>query len=235
MPTRKTRLPALEFHPLTPRRWKDFEQLFTARGACGGCWCMWWRLTQSQFERQKGAGNKRAMKRVVDSGDVPGLLAYGEGEPIAWCCVAPRERFSRLERSRILKPVDDQPVWSIVCFFIARPYRRRGLSVKLLRAAVRYARAHGAKIVEGYPIDPNEDYADAFAHTGLASAFAKAGFAEVLRRSKTRPIMRQPARSGGSATSTPRGSRIPKCARAIPKDSPQRAQRTRRRSGEGRV
>ena len=99
-----------EFHPLTPERWADFEKLFGKCGAGGCCWCMWWRLPKREFDAQKGEGNRRAMKAIVDSGLVPGILAYHEGQPVGWCSVAPREEFPRLERSRILKPVDNQPV-----------------------------------------------------------------------------------------------------------------------------
>ncbi len=183
--------PDLEVHPLTPHRWQDLERLFGPRGACGGCWCMWWRVTRSQFAKQKGAGNRRALKKLVESGEVPGLLAYADGEPIGWCSVAPRETYPVLERSRTLKRVDDAPVWSVACFFVAKPYRRKGVTVELLRAAVEYARKHSARHIEGYPVEPMKDaMPDVFAWTGLASAFRKAGFVEVLRRSKGRPIMR---------------------------------------------
>ena len=152
---------------------------------------MWWRLKRSQFERQKGEGNKSALRKIVNSGEIPGLLAYGNGQPIAWCSVAPRETYPVLERSRTLKRIDDQPVWSVVCFFVAKPFRRKGVTVKLLRAAVEYAKEHGARIIEGYPVEPKKtSMPDAFAFTGLASAFRKEGFVEVLRRSETRPIMR---------------------------------------------
>jgi GNAT superfamily N-acetyltransferase len=182
------------FHPLTPERWNDFEALFGPRGACGGCWCMWWRIKRSDFDHQKGDANRLALQQIVASGEVPGLLAYYRltgGPPVGWCSVAPRDAFPALERSRILKRVDDQPVWSAVCFFIAKTYRRQGLTISLLRAAVEYARQAGAKIVEGYPEDPRKAEIPApFAFTGLASAFFQAGFVEVLRRSETRPIMR---------------------------------------------
>jgi GNAT superfamily N-acetyltransferase len=181
----------LIFQPVTPQNWSDFEKLFGERGASGGCWCMWFRLTRSEFEAQKGAGNKRAMKRIVNSGEIPGILAYAGNEPIGWCSVAPRETFSLLQRSRILKPVDDQPVWSIVCFFIARPFRRQGVTVELLKAAIDYVRKQGGKIVEGYAVEPKSTpMPDVFVYHGLAAAYRKAGFKEVLRRSPTRPIMR---------------------------------------------
>ena len=181
----------LEFYPLTPERWADFEKLFGKRGACGGCWCMWWRLKRSEFERQKGEGNRMAMKRIVDSGEVPGILAYARDQPIAWCSVAPKEAYPALGRSRTLMQVDDKPVWSIVCFFVAKPFRGKGITRKLLRAAMEYVQKQGGKIVEGYPVEPKKGrIPDAFAYTGLASAFRKAGFVEVVRRSETRPIMR---------------------------------------------
>lgn len=167
----------LEFHAATAERWRDLEKLFGSRGACGGCWCMWWRLSHREYEERKGSGNKRALKKLVTSGEVPGILAYNGGEPIGWCAVAPREAFPRLDRSRILKPVDDQPVWSVVCFFVARPYRRMGVSVELLRAAGKYAAGRGARIVEGYPVERRQDATpDVFACIGLASAFERAGF-----------------------------------------------------------
>ena len=183
-------LPTLEFHPVTPERWGDLERLFGERGAYGGCWCMWWRLPRAQFEQQVGQRNKEALKAIVDSGEVPGLLAYAHGEPIAWCSVAPRESFPALERTRMLKRVDDEPVWSVVCFFVAKPFRRRGVMVPLLAAAVEYARAHGAKIIEGYPVEPTKKLSGASGYSGVVSAFRKAGFVEVLRRAGTRPIMR---------------------------------------------
>lgn len=191
MPSESAALADVEYRPLTAARWRDLEKLFGERGACGGCWCMWWRLQRSQFDRQKGQGNKKALKKIVDAGEVPGIIAYANGQPVAWCSLAPRENYPVLERSRTLKRVDEEPVWSVVCFFVAKPFRRKGITVRLLRAAMEYAKKHGARIVEGYPVEPKKSrMPDAFAWTGMASAFRKAGFAEVLRRSETRPIMR---------------------------------------------
>jgi len=181
----------IEIHPLTSDRWEDLAALFGERGACGGCWCMWWRLARSVFVKGKGAGNRRALRRIVDAGGVPGIVAYFDGTPAGWCSVAPREDFPVLSRSRVLAPVDDSPVWSIVCFFVAKPFRRRGLTAALIEGAVAYAKKRSAAIVEGYPVEPKKDaMPDAFAYTGLASSFRRAGFAEVARRSATRPVMR---------------------------------------------
>ena len=181
----------MTFRPANASRWPDIEELFGERGACGGCWCMFWRIPRKEFETGKGAGNKRAFKRVVSSRLEPGILAYVGEEVIGWCAVAPREEYVALERSRILKPVDDRPVWSISCLFVKKPYRRKGFSARLLRAAVDFAGSHGAKMVEGYPTEPNmEKMPDPFLWHGTSSAFTAAGFKEVLRRSPTRPIMR---------------------------------------------
>jgi GNAT superfamily N-acetyltransferase len=181
----------MTIRPLTPSRWKDLEALFGARGACGGCWCMYWRRPRSAFERQKGEGNRRAFRKLVAAGEPPGLLAYEGGRPVGWCAIAPRAEYPKLARSRILQPVDDQPVWSVSCLFVARPNRRRGVSIRLLEAAADYARRRGGRIVEGYPVEARGKAADAFVWTGLASAFRQAGFTEVARRAKTRPIMRR--------------------------------------------
>jgi len=153
---------------------------------------MYWRVRRSVLEKQKGAGNKRAMKKIVASGAEPGLIAYAGREPVGWIAIAPRETYPVLGNSRVLAPVDQQPVWSVVCFFIARPHRRSGVSVALLEAATEFARKRGAKLVEGYPVDPrNGKMPDAFAWTGLPGTFRGAGFTEVTRRSPTRPIMRR--------------------------------------------
>jgi len=188
---------AIEIHPLTPERWSDLVALFGERGACGGCWCMWWRLPRSEFDARKGASNRAAFRRIVAGGREPGLLAYRGGRPVGWCAVEPRDRYPALARSRVLAPVDDRPVWSITCLFIERSHRRRGVSVALLRAAVEHAMARGASVVEGYPVVPKTGrMPDAFAWTGTLAAFERAGFREVARRSPTRPIVRaeRPAR-----------------------------------------
>jgi GNAT superfamily N-acetyltransferase len=180
-----------KFCTVTKQNWNDFEELFGEHGACGGCWCMYWRLKRKDFEAQKGTGNKRALKKLINSEIIPGILAFRNTEPVGWCSVAPRDDFLVLENSRILKRIDDKPVWSVVCLFIKKNYRNRGLSVQLLKAAKKYVKEQGSRILEGYPVEPKKDkMPDAFAWTGLASAFLKAGFKEQLRRSETRPIMR---------------------------------------------
>ncbi|MEN6370231.1 MAG: GNAT family N-acetyltransferase, partial [Thermotogota bacterium] len=177
--------------PLTFDRWPDFEKLFGPHGAQAGCWCMWWRETASEFGAQKGDRNREAFRAIVASEDTPGLLAYVGEDPIGWCAVAPRERYVRLARSRTLKPIDEQPVWSITCFFVARRYRRQGVTARLLDAAVAFVRDRGGRIVEAYPIAPaTGEYPDAYAYTGLLSTFLEAGFKVVARPSASRAIVR---------------------------------------------
>jgi GNAT superfamily N-acetyltransferase len=189
------KLSEIAFRAATPSRWRDIETLFGERGACGGCWCMAWRLRNKDWVAGKGAKNKRALKKIVASGEKPGVIAYLGREPIAWCAVAPRETYVSLSRSRVLAPIDDRPVWSISCLFVLEPFRRRGIAVPLIRAAVDLAARRGARTVEGYPVIPTMDRTpDPFLWTGVPSVFRRAGFVEVARRSKTRPIMRYEVR-----------------------------------------
>lgn len=190
-----TALPKLAFHPATADRWADVVTLFGPRGACAGCWCMWPRLAAADFKRGSGEGNKRALQKLVRGGREPGLLAYADGEPVGWVALAPRADYPRLEKSRVLAPVDEQPVWSVTCFFVRRDWRQRGLTGRLLQEAAKHAAANGGKIIEGYPTDAKKKTADAFVWTGIASTFESAGFREVARRSASRPIMRRTLRA----------------------------------------
>jgi GNAT superfamily N-acetyltransferase len=179
------------FYPVTKNNWKDFENLFGEKGACAGCWCMYWRMRRKEYDKLRGEGTKKKMKDLIFKGTVPGILAYDNNQPVGWCSVAPREDFSVLENSRVLKRIDDKSVWSIVCFYIIKNYRRKGLSIDLIKAVKKYVKDNKGTIIEGYPVEPKKGKtADVFAWTGIASAFRKAGFEEVERRSETRPIMR---------------------------------------------
>jgi GNAT superfamily N-acetyltransferase len=179
-------------HPLTPDRWDDFEKLFGEKGACGGCWCMYWRLRRPDFMTGKGESNKNSMHDMVRKGHTTGFLMYADKQAVGWCAVAPRNEFPVLSNSRILKPVDEELVWSIVCFYIDRKFRRLGLTEIFLNYIILHCRKEGVKILEAYPVDAgsNADYPPVFAYTGFVSAYSKVGFKEVVRRSASRPIMR---------------------------------------------
>lgn len=182
----------LETHALTAERWPDLESLFGPRGACAGCWCMWWRLDAKVWEAQRGAANRKALRKLATAGAPLGLIGYLAGAPVAWCAVAPRESFPRLEKSRALKRPDDKPVWSVTCLFVARPHRRKGVSTAMLRAAAAWVKSRGGRVIEGYPVEPRKEIPAAFAWTGTAAAFAQAGFIEVARP-LSRPIVRRKA------------------------------------------
>ena len=182
----------LHFYPATPDRWKDIEALFGERGACGGCWCMAWRLDASEFNESKGEKNRASFRSIVKKGTEPGVLAYAGDEPVGWCAVGPREDYPRIERSKVWARLDNQPVWSITCLFVKKQFRNRGVSAQLIEAAAKLAKKHGARLVEGYPQElKGKRLPDAFVWTGLSSAFVKAGFSEVARRSDKKPIMRK--------------------------------------------
>lgn len=181
----------LSFHPLTPERWTDFETLFGPNGAYGGCWCMFWRITRSQFSEDQGPGNKSAMRELVESGVVPGILAYRASEPVGWCSIAPRTDFGSLERSPVLRRIDDKPVWSIVCFYVAPGQRGQGVARALIHAAVDYAHDRGAEIVESYPVVARKKrLPPVSSYMGTPSLFEEEGFVAVDQPSETRRIMR---------------------------------------------
>jgi GNAT superfamily N-acetyltransferase len=164
--------------------------LFGERGANSGCWCMWWRCTNKEFS-QGNAANKAAFKKLVGEGREPGLLAYLDGKPAGWVSLAPRAEFSRLDRSRNYKPVDDSLVWSIVCFYIDRYSRKRGVASGLLKAAIEYAAAKGARVLEAYPKPTGPtSTSSSDLYTGTLDMFLAAGFEEVARRAENRPIVR---------------------------------------------
>ena len=182
----------LTIEPVTQKNWNKFVKLFGERGACGNCWCMYYRLGNTEFQEGKiDDGNKRAIKELIWNDKPVGLIGLLDGQPVAWCAFAPREDFVKLERSRVHKRIDNKVVWSIPCFFIDKHYRRSGISVLLLTGAIKYARENGIKIIEAYPAIPTKKtLPDSFAWIGLYKSFERAGFEIVDRTSKNRPMVR---------------------------------------------
>jgi GNAT superfamily N-acetyltransferase len=181
----------VRFLPATAARWEDLKILFGPNGACAGCWCMWFRLPRRDWVAGKGEGNKRALRKLLRAGTVPGIIAYSGDTSIGWVAFAPREDYVRLARSRTLKPIDTRPVWSVSCFYVARPYRGKGLMTQLIDAAADFARKHGATLLEGYPSNPKRRTSDTFIYTGTLGSFARAGFKVAARPSKAAVIMRR--------------------------------------------
>ena len=177
----------LTIRPLTPDLWPALEDLFGPRGACGGCWCLYWRIG-SAYQRRASKDNKAAFRRVVRRGPPPGLLAFDSGKPVGWCQLTPRDALPYLERNRRLARVDDQPVWSLSCLYVRIGHRRRGVTSALIAAAVRAAKHAGAPALEAYPLDAEVSPSSTF--TGYVSTYRRAGFKTVARRHPARPVMR---------------------------------------------
>lgn len=186
--------------PLTPERWRDLETVFGARGcsAARGCWCMAYRRTGRRGPLAPGVtrahANRADLKALVDAGKPPGLIGYRGNIPVGWISIGPREEFAKLKHSPVMKPVDDQPVWSVVCFVVPSEHRRQGVAHALLKGAIAYARRREATIIEGYPVDKPGRCPDTDMWFGPKSLYDRAGFKEVARRKPTRPVVRRRVR-----------------------------------------
>jgi GNAT superfamily N-acetyltransferase len=180
---------AYKIHPLTPALWPQFEDLFGSTGACGGCWCMYWRIG-SAYQKTPRETNKASFHAVVCRGPPPGLLAFDGELPVGWCQLTPRDQLPALERARLLARIDEKPVWSISCFFVRRGYRNQGVTAALIAAALKTARRAKAAALEAYPVDTTEKKSSTSIYTGKASTFRRAGFKVVARRVPHRPLMR---------------------------------------------
>lgn len=189
----------LEIHPVTADRWKELAALFGPSGAFAHCWCTWWRQTSAEFSegvKKKGARNRSLMHSLVEAGSEPGLLAYRDGQPVGWVSVAPRPQYGRIIRSRRIGPspeeAADERIWSVVCFWIPRMERGKGVANELLKGAVERARARGAAVLEAYPVDKaGGRHPSANLFTGTLSMFKRAGFREVDRPRGAQLVVRR--------------------------------------------
>ena len=190
----------LTLHPISPERWHDLETVFNAKGCsiARGCWCMYYRHSGAQPALPAGTtraqANRSEMKALVDAGAITGLIGYRGKEPVGWISLGPREDYAKLRRSPVMKPVDDLPVWSIICFVVPAEHRGQGVARALLDGAIAYAGKQGAKLLEAYPIDKKKRANDEWMWFGAKSMFDDAGFEEVARRKPTRPIVRRKTR-----------------------------------------
>ncbi len=188
-------MPRYTFKEVTPELWFDFEKLFGKNGACGGCWCQWWRVPKGGmlWEATKGAKAKRTMKYLFKKNMVTGLLAYDGDKPVAWCSYGPRTSFPHTEGMKAYRRDDIEDVWSLNCFFIDKKYRRIGLAREILKAALKFMKKRKVKIVEAYPVPLTKDGNElpaAFAYTGPLKIFEEAGFKIIQRLSYSRPLVR---------------------------------------------
>ena len=183
--------PKITARRLQPRDWPTVTELFGARGACGGCWCMWWRVPRGGklWEDAKGRKNRDSLRRLVRADRVHAVIATTDGEPVGWCSFGPRASFPRLETVRALKRQWSEGTWSIVCFYIKAGWRGCGVASRLLEEATKEAFALGADEVEGYPVVPRQKpMPAAFAWTGVPALFRRAGFKTLRRAGASRPI-----------------------------------------------
>lgn len=203
----------LETHPLTPDRLPDLARLFGQGGDPKWCWCSFYRVRQVDFATGSAESNRAVLQDAVAAtnaeGRAPGLIAYREGEPIGWVSLGPRDDYARLQHSKVLAAIDEKPVWSIVCFVVARTARRQGVANALLDAAVAYARDHGATLLEAYPVDTDgARISSATVYKGTLSMFQRAGFEVAARRqanrtAPVRPIVRRKLRPRGRRRGEP--------------------------------
>ena len=191
---------SLTIRPLTAARWPDLVSLFERPGlsVARGCYCMYYRRS-GRHERPPGMtyseSNKRALKALVDQGVVPGLLGYNDKRPVGWVSLGPREDYAKLRRSSVMKPVDDKPVWSIICFVVDPEARDRGVAEAMLKGAMAWARKQGVTLLEAYPCDKPARAADDSMWFGAKSMYDRAGFVEVARRKPMRPVVRRKLRA----------------------------------------
>ena len=180
----------LKFESLASSNWKQFETLMGEKGGCGNCWCMYFRLPHKVFQENKPNGNKKLMKQLVNKGLPQGLIASMNSKPVGWIALAPREDYLKLENTRVFKPIDDKPVWSITCFFVKKEFRRMGLSQQLIKGAVDFAKKKKIKTLEAYPAIPyDEKVPHSFLWVGVLSSFIKNGFKIVRQSSKSRAMV----------------------------------------------
>ena len=186
----------LTVHPLTAERWPDLEAVFNAKGCsvARGCWCMYYRRSGSRGQLPPGTthakANRAELKALLRSGEPPGLIGYRGKLPVGWVSLGPREDYAKLLRSPVMKPVDERPVWSIICFVVPAQYRGQGVARALLEGAIAYARKRGVALLEAYPVDKPGRSNDDTMWFGAKSMYDAAGFEEVARRKPNRPIVR---------------------------------------------
>lgn len=178
--------------PLAPGDWPVIEQLFGANGACGGCWCMWWRVPMGgkTWEAAKGAPNRKAFRTLVESGTVSGVLAFDGPVPVGWCAIAPREHFPRIERSKALQREWTKTTWSLNCLYVPARFRGHGIARALVAAAVELARKSGATEIEAYPhvTAPGDRPAGAFVWTGVPAMYEPLGFRPLAKPVRGRTL-----------------------------------------------
>lgn len=167
---------AWETHPVTPDRFDDFVDVVNKNRRANHCWCLSHRLTAGEIAELGDGSRERAMRRLCERENPPGVVTYLDGEPVGWCNIGPRSEITRLARSRLIRPIDDVPVWSIICVIVRPGHRRQGVTQHLIEGAVEYAGSRAAPAVEAYPVDPPGRMDLTMAFVGTRTMFERAGF-----------------------------------------------------------
>ncbi|MBX6749737.1 MAG: GNAT family N-acetyltransferase [Micromonosporaceae bacterium] len=185
---------AVTIAPLTADRLPDLAALFGTSSTTRGCYCMWFLRPGKEVEAGWGGANQQAFEACARTEAQPmGLIAYVDGEPVGWCATGPRARYTRAQRSPVLRqrdPAEDDSVWLVPCFFVRRDFRRQGIMRELLRQAVDLAAAHGASAIEGFPLAGDARRGSGEAYLGVEPLFAASGFTVVDRPTPHRVVMR---------------------------------------------
>lgn len=166
---------------LEPGLWPHLETLFGKNGACGGCWCQWWRIAGVEHWKDvEGEVAHVRLCRQVQEGHAHGVLAYDGDRAVGWCSFEPRSSLPRLERSPSFKGTPTEGVWFVGCFFVERAWRHRGVADLLLTESLKLMEREGAQVVEACPKDTRgRAQPDAFVYTGTRAMFERHGFLAV--------------------------------------------------------
>ncbi|MBJ7289356.1 GNAT family N-acetyltransferase, partial [Williamsia sp.] len=165
-----------ETHPVTPDRFDDFADVINPNRRATHCWCLSHRIQPAEIEELGDGSREQAMRRLTEREHPPGVVAYRDGMPVGWCNIGPRAEIPRLVRSRLIRPIDDAPVWSIICVVVRSGHRKQGVTSRLIEGAVEFAASHGAPAVETYPVDPPGRMDLTMAFVGTRSMFENVGF-----------------------------------------------------------
>ena len=180
--------PEIQYRAVTRDTLAGLTAFSGCHGKFGYCSCMRWRMRSAEYQESTKEIRAKKLRQMVSTGSPVGVLAYAGNESIGWWSIAPRESYEALDRYKALPRIDDARVWSVVCFFVDRRFRRRQLTLGLLKAGLDYARSQGATIVEGYPVEPGSRL---YTYMGSPATFRKAGFQDVTPKGQQRKVVRR--------------------------------------------
>ena len=168
--------PQWQTHPVTPDRFEDFADVINPNRRDTHCWCLSHRVGAKEIDELGHGSREAAMRKLCERENPPGVVTYRDGVPVGWCSISPRSEIPRLAASKLIRPVDELPVWSIICVVVRSGHRRQGVTEHLLQGALDYAASRGAPAVEAHPVDPDGRMDTTMAFVGTRAMFERAGF-----------------------------------------------------------